>query len=66
MDTLNKVFLSQQQCMIENMKVNEGNKNKVRHMKKDHLPKLSRLLISINFDFEPYEHVQDIIGSINK
>lgn len=63
-DTLNKVFLSHQQCMVETMKVNGGNNYKVRHMKKDHLQRFDRLPISINCDFGLYEHVQDIINSV--
>ena len=52
LQTLNKVFLSLQMCMIETLKVNGKNNYKQPHMGKDSLLKNGNLPVSLTIEPE--------------
>lgn len=56
-DSLRRVFLTLQACLIETMKVGGGNGYKIPHMNKQHLLRLGMLPTSLSFDKELYDSV---------
>lgn len=51
-DTLNKVFLTHQECMIAIMQANGGNDYPLPHMHKDHLNRVGELPLALECDLE--------------
>jgi hypothetical protein len=62
-DTLNRVFLTLQGCMIEVMKDGGGNRYKIPHMDKDRLEALGMLPRSLGCDKKLYEDVMSSLGN---
>jgi hypothetical protein len=60
-DTLNRVFLTLQGCMIEVMKDGGGNTYKIPHMDKDRLEALGMLPKTLSCDRQLYE---DMVASL--
>jgi hypothetical protein len=60
-DTLNRVFLTLQGCLIEVMKDGGGNRYKIPHIDKDRLESLGMLPRSLGCDRKLYE---DVIASL--
>ena len=60
---LNKVWVSYQQCMIETLKIDGGNKYKLPHMGKDRLIQRGELPESLNV---PIELVTQARGAIQQ
>lgn len=61
-DTLNKVFLTHQQCMVEIMKVDGGNKYHLLHMGKDHLQRSGQLPFTISCDMNLVTKVKNMVN----
>jgi hypothetical protein len=61
-DTLNRVFLTLQGCMIEVMKDGGGNRYEIPHMDKDRLEVLGMLPRSLSVDRQLYEDVVASLG----
>ena len=61
-DTLNRVFLTLQGCMIEIMKDGGGNRYKIPHMDKDKLEALGTLPKTLSCDRQLYEDVVASLG----
>jgi hypothetical protein len=62
-DTLNRVFLTLQWCLIEVMKDGGENKYKIPHIDKDRLEALGMLPKSLGCDRQLYE---DVLASLEK
>jgi hypothetical protein len=62
-DTLNRVFLTLQGCMIEVMKDGGGNRYKIPHMDKDKLEALDMLPKRLPCDRRLYESVMATLGN---
>ena len=62
-DTLNRVFLTLQGCMIEVMKDGGGNRYKIPHMDKEQLEALGTLPRSLGCDRKLYEDVLASLGN---
>jgi hypothetical protein len=61
-DTLNRVFLTLQRCLIEVMKNGGGNRYKIPHIDKDRLEALGMLPKSLSCDRQLYEDVVASLG----
>ena len=61
-DTLNRVFLTLQGCMIEVMKDRGGNRYEIPHMDKDKLEAVGMLPTSLCVDRQLYEDVVASLG----
>ena len=61
-NTLNRVFLTLQGCMIEVMKDGGGNRYKIPHMDKDRLEALGTLPKTLSCDRQLYEDVVASLG----
>ena len=62
-NTLNRVFLTLQGCLIEVMKDGGGNKYKIPHIDKDRLEALGMLPTSLGCDRQLYEDVLALLGN---
>jgi hypothetical protein len=63
-ETLNKVFLSHQQCMIETMKVHGGNNYCLPHMNKERLQRQQALPENLTCPLELFQATHNLISNV--